>query len=72
MIKVTTRLLSSIMLESFGKITTYIGRSVERDYSLTRPIKFAFFEWDEDRKMKGVVMIQEAHILQLIKEKNEK
>lgn len=69
MIKVTSKLLVDIMLENFNKKVTYIGREVGRNRRRIVPIKFAFFEWEEDGKLKSLVFIQELHILKLIKQK---
>jgi len=71
MIQVTAKSLEEIMKESFKKKVTYVGRASDMTYRRTVPIKFAFIEWDEEKKFKSLVFIQEKHILQLIKEKNE-
>lgn len=71
MIKITSKILSEIMLENFNKKVTYVGRELDANYRRIKPIKFAFFEWDDDGKMKTIVTIQELHILKLIKKRDE-
>ena len=72
MINITSKVLEEIMLNNFDKNVTYIGKELEMNYAMKKPIKLAFFEWDISGKMKTIVTIQELHILQLIKQRDGK
>lgn len=66
MIEITSQKLEEIVLTNFGKNVSYIGIMVDDYLRKIDPIKFAFFEWNENKKMKSMVIIQEKHLLNLI------
>lgn len=67
MIKITTKKLEAIVMENFNKEKVcYLGIMVDKTLRRTKPMKFAFLEWDENDKMKSLVMVQVAHLKLLI------
>lgn len=67
MIKITSEKLEEVIMTNFNKKVSYVGVLVDELKRKIDPIKFAFFEWDENNKLKSTVIIREKHLLRLIK-----
>jgi hypothetical protein len=66
MIKVTNKLLEEKILKFFNKKVVYAGRIVDNYMKLIHPVKYVFFNQDENSK-DFILTFDEKLLLEIIK-----
>lgn len=72
MATLTTKEIEKIVEDKIKQKVKYIGIIVNEDLVRVRPRLFGFWKLDDKKNMKGLIIVDEADIVAVLKEQKEK
>jgi hypothetical protein len=72
MATLTTKEIEKIVEDRINKKVEYVGIIVNEDLVRVRPRLFGFWKLDNNKNIKGFIIVEEADIVAVLKEQKEK